>query len=1730
MMKCDSVRDKLYDLLFDLLDDAERRELEAHVAGCAACQAALEAARRERALLERWTVPAPPPGLAEATVAATRRKEAPTMKPVEPALPWLGGRTFWRVAASVAILVGAGLLFAWNRAQRMQARPQEAFVYGQGELTPGVRTAFRVFVRNGVTAKPVPNANVSARLVDNSGHTVWQGAAATDENGLVEVEPEVPGDAPEGGYTLEIEATSVDGRSTVDRAVEVKRSFRVMVSTDKPLYQPGQTIHIRTLSLSTTDGRPVAGRDAVIEVQDGKGNKVFKKKAATSAFGIASADFELADQVNTGPYTIAAIVGDTTSERTVKVERYTLPKFKIELATDKGYYAPGGTLLCDLTATYTFGEPVAGGKVLVTASEFITEFHEFARAEGTTDEQGRLHVEIPLKDSFVGQELKKGDAFVSLQATVIDPADHTQTKTLDRTVTSEPIRVELFPESGELVQGVENVLYVVTAYPDGRPAKTRLTIGKTGKTVETSDLGIAKVQITPDRPKMQLTVKAEDERGLTVTVVRELRIGRGEGLLLRADKAVYRTGETANLTLLSTARTERAFLDVVKDRRAVLTKALDIKDGRAELALDLPPDLFGTIELHAYRILRDGNIMGDARVVQVNRADDLAIAATLDKETYRPAEKAILNFVVTRGDGDPTQAALSLAGVDEAVFALSEMRPGLERVYFALQEEILKPRYEIHARAPITPMQVLEPPPEPQPEFEEATVVLFSAAEAPSPPAREASATFEEKQEQVREAKEYVEASVWDGLALVPFVICILAAVPLVLYAVWKLFGRAPVEGVAEEDVRRLRWANLGAIAWWILALFLPLVAAIIVALTCDALHVHRWAEEIAAAAAIGVAVVMLGLLTYCAWRFRRSAASQGVPLLRKLIWGVPITYLAGAVALPSLFAASENWGGFLDDDAAFGLVLTLGIVAACIPGALSVAGNCATRRVSVPRWFWLALSRTALVVLPCLLFTPFLFMGGMAAPRMEGIAPMARGFRDMAGGEAWAVDMAMAPEPGMPTPDAVPSDELGGALKAPTRVRRYFPETLFWRPELITDERGRARLEIPLADSITTWRLAMSAVSARGELGAAQAGIRVFQDFFVDIDFPVALTQHDVVSVPVAVYNYLDEPQTIRLDVEKADWFELKDERSKALRIGPRQVTSVRFTLEAKTPGRHKLLVKAHGSAMADAVERAVRVEPDGKPVIETINGRLSENLSREIVIPAEAIDGANDLIVKIYPGSFSQVVEGLDSIFRMPGGCFEQTSSTTYPNILVLDYMRRTKQIQPELELKALNFINLGYQRLVSYEVDGGGFSWFGNPPAHNVLTAYGLMQFSDMAKVCDVDPAVIERTRAWLLGQQQGDGSWKPTEGGIAEGAINAYQGQVLRTTGYIAWAVVEAGSDDSRVNKALDYVIGNASEAKDAYTLAVCANALAAAKRPEAKDLLKRLVETKQEKDKLVWWTSDAQGVTHSRGDVLAIETTALAAYAMTKARYQSDTAHKALAWLVANKDSYGTWHSTQATVHGMRALLGGTGATGGVEGTVNVTIAANGALAKELTITPETSDVYRLISLREMVKEGANTVALETSGEGDLAYQIVATHYIPWAGEPRPSQQEMTIDVAYDTTTLKANDLLTAKVTVRYNRPGVARMTIVDLGIPPGFEVQTEAFDKLKAAGVIQRYALTGRQVILYFETIPSGQPVVFDYQLRAKFPVKVKTPASVVYQYYEPELRDEAEPVELRVM
>ena len=62
--------------------------------------------------------------------------------------------------------------------------------------------------------------------------------------------------------------------------------------------------------------------------------------------------------------------------------------------------------------------------------------------------------------------------------------------------------------------------------------------------------------------------------------------------------------------------------------------------------------------------------------------------------------KARLQFTLTDAQGKPAPGALSLAGVDEAVFSVMEQAPGLEKTFYTLEQELLKPVYAIYPWSP----------------------------------------------------------------------------------------------------------------------------------------------------------------------------------------------------------------------------------------------------------------------------------------------------------------------------------------------------------------------------------------------------------------------------------------------------------------------------------------------------------------------------------------------------------------------------------------------------------------------------------------------------------------------------------------------------------------------------------------------------------------------------------------------------------------------------------------------------------------------------------------------------------------------------------------------------------------------------------------------------------------------------------------------------------------------
>ncbi|MBN2004147.1 MAG: hypothetical protein JXA21_12395 [Anaerolineae bacterium] len=1618
----------------------------------------------------------------------------------------------------------------------------ETIVLGQTTLVPGSDAAMRVVVRDSRDATPLADATVEVRMRPQSGggaKTLFKGV--TDDAGNVAVSFEVP-EGVDPQQTLIIATKSRLGSDTLEQSVTIERDFRILLTTDKPLYQPGQLIHIRALALGAFDMRPAVAQSLEVAVADGKGNTVFRKMLTTSDFGVASVDFQLASEVNTGPYKITAALGNTSSEKTVTVEHYVLPKFEVKLTSTRDYYRPGDHVEGTLVARYFFGKEVSGGMVKLEGYTYDFQRVVAVTLEGTTDATGNFNFSFDLPSYIAGSELEGGGARFYVEAAVTDQAEHTEVGRLSLPVAQSSLVLNAVLEGGQPRYGVENILYLMASYPDGTPAEADLTITlhDTGETLtaRTGQYGLAEVRFTPQTVYVNLSVSARDTSG--ADAYRDFYFeGQWdeESVLLRPDAPIYRVGETMQLVILTSAQRGTVYLDIVRGGQTVSTRAVDVTDGKAAVAVDVTPDLYGTLDLHAYKILRSGNIARDTRLVVVEQANDLALALTPGADTYEPGEDAALDVQVNGVDGAGVYSALGLAVVDESVFALAEQDPGFAKLYFMLEAELLQPKYELHGFS--IPDMIEEPIPVDDATLREAQqnagkAALASAIQVGNPFSLSANSHQQSLNRAYEKRSNFFGAlatGMYGGIVLLPLIVIGLSAV-----AVWRT---------------KQFWAGL-ATAFGLLV-FLTLMLMGLVWLFEQLPYGAEDSVALTVAAVFGL-FGLIGLIGLIVAAAARRDTGLGVMLVLVPLW----------IGLLAVMAFALGRSDVMPDDG----IIWIGILAtALLPLAflLRAAGFVFEKRTFAA---FSALGLTVLLLGAVVVVASASF-GSFASPMRDEDA-----FNGMAApGMAWqggpveivkTVEVEMlvervvemeAPAAAEPASKIADTSGTGQPSGEPPRLRQYFPETMLWLPDEVTDANGALHLTFPVADSITTWRVTALASSQDGRIGSATGGLRVFQDFFIDLDLPGSLTVGDEVAIPVGVFNYLPEAQSVRLEVQQEPWFELLDESTKTLAIASNDITVVYFRIKALAFGSQPFQVTAYGSRMSDAIRKDVRVFPDGKELRFTVSDKLDPTMpvKETVQLPADAVPGTQKLMVKIYPGIVSQVVEGLDALLRMPNGCFEQTSSTTYPNVLVMDYLKTTQQASPEVQMKAEEYINLGYQRLTTFEVDGdpGGFSLFGNAPADPMLTAYGLQEFGDMSKVYDIDMKLIERIADWLFARQQGDGSWKGVEG-FHETSLTQMTDQ-MQVTAFIVWGLADAGyASDGRTAKGASFLRESVSQVETAYDLGLVANALVAydvaleGKVTSATEaVLDRLAGMAQVGDGVAFWDAGRETYMGGYGNSARLEATALAALALIRSGKHADLANSALTYLVRNKDSFGTWDTTSATVLTLKALIASV-KTGAENVNATATITLNGGQAKTVTVTPETFDVVQMVVFDDVPLGRENTVEIALEGQGNLMYQVAGSYYLPWDKLPLypellgEGEALVSIDVRYDRAELAVNDTVGVNVVVTLNEEGAtADSAIVDLGLPPGFSVETEDLDRLVARfqdtpadyayAKIERYELTGRQIILYVSDLKSGQPLEFSYRLRANFPLRAQTPASAAYDYYNPAVAGEKSPQTLTV-
>src|SRR5690606_6143998 len=147
------------------------------------------------------------------------------------------------------------------------------------------------------------------------------------------------------------------------------------------------------------------------------------------------------------------------------------------------------------------------------------------------------------------------------------------------TVAEKTILLEAIPESGTLRAGIENIIYVDAAYPDGRPAPSTIEVEspllETPLTLATDAYGLTNFHMTPTvdvAPVITLTATTTpavtSQSAETATQVLTLEADQtSTSVLLRPERAEYHIGESMNLDIHVAGNSRTVYLDVIKGRQ-----------------------------------------------------------------------------------------------------------------------------------------------------------------------------------------------------------------------------------------------------------------------------------------------------------------------------------------------------------------------------------------------------------------------------------------------------------------------------------------------------------------------------------------------------------------------------------------------------------------------------------------------------------------------------------------------------------------------------------------------------------------------------------------------------------------------------------------------------------------------------------------------------------------------------------------------------------------------------------------------------------------------------------------------------------------------------------------------------------------------------------------------------------------------------------------------------------
>ena len=325
--------------------------------------------------------------------------------------------------------------------------------------------------------------------------------------------------------------------------------------------------------------------------------------------------------------------------------------------------------------------------------------------------------------------------------------------------------------------------------------------------------------------------------------------------------------------------------------------------------------------------------------------------------------------------------------------------------------------------------------------------------------------------------------------------------------------------------------------------------------------------------------------------------------------------------------------------------------------------------------------------------------------------------------------------------------------------VRRDFPDTAFWRASVQTDANGRASVDVPLPDSLTTWRLSSKAVTADSLVGQASVDVVVSLPLLIRPQTPRFFTAGDVVQLGAIVNNNTAEPIEATVSLA-ATGLTLTDPIPQSVTVPANGRVLVRWEVTVEDAPLADLTFRVAGGGYQDAAKPPLGVGPDNlipvyrysaqdivgtAGVLDTADRRVEA-----VLLPANVDARRGSVDVTLSPSLAAAILDALSVLndADVSPACAHALTDRLLPNLAVAQAIAQLGLDEPDLAAQLDVLIPADLRQLEGQARPDGGWGWCGGRESSPWLSAYSLLALARAQEAgFAVDTVVIERAMLYL-----------------------------------------------------------------------------------------------------------------------------------------------------------------------------------------------------------------------------------------------------------------------------------------------------------------------------------------------------------------------------------------------